>query len=600
MKQFIKQTDEVVKWNLRQLVVFEVLYRLVAGAFYVRMVNALLRFSLHMAGYSYLTMSNMRAFFLRPVTVGCAALALAVLAVIFLLETGSLLTLYQAAAYGRRLDFISILKGGLEKVWDEWEKRDWQLLFLVMANYLTMSAWILLRVLSRIKPVNFVMYEILHSPGARFVLAAGVVFLVAVGIPTMLVSFACMIEQKRFRDGVTRSRALLRGKWPGAVLLFLAVNVVVFLIIAALYVVGILISALLVLLFVDSYAAAAVFITVCMRLEMAVLFVGSCLVVIVDFGALTVIYYRYNQDNVHVGQWDFSRPGRAPLKRKWVLRSVLLLAAGSTFLIFDMARNGVSMDWAPLGMAEVTAHRGSSKMAPENTLAALEAAMDEMADYSEIDVQTTADGVVVLFHDLNAKRMTGVDRRISAMTWEEVQKLDAGKRMGSRFAGERIPTLEQALEACKGRMRLNIELKNLGDRSDLPEKVAALIEEYGMEDQCVISSVKLKYLQRVKEYNPNLRTGYILAAAYGRYYENEWIDFISIRSSFVTRHLVNACHENGKALHVWTINSETEMEQMKMLRVDNLITDYPTRAREVLYEEEGTERLLRYIRMMLK
>ena len=73
MKQFIKQTDEVVKWNLRQLVVFEVLYRLVAGAFYVRMVNALLRFSLHMAGYSYLTMSNMRAFFLRPVTVGCAA-----------------------------------------------------------------------------------------------------------------------------------------------------------------------------------------------------------------------------------------------------------------------------------------------------------------------------------------------------------------------------------------------------------------------------------------------------------------------------------------------------------------------------------------------
>lgn len=110
------------------------------------------------------------------------------------------------------------------------------------------------------------------------------------------------------------------------------------------------------------------------------------------------------------------------------------------------------------------------------------------------------------------------------MTYDQVSWLDVGSHFSSRFAGERIPTLEEVLEACKGRMKLNIELKNIGNSSSLPEQVAALVREYGMEDQCVITSVKLGYLERVKEMAPELRTGYILAAAYGTYYDNEYID----------------------------------------------------------------------------
>ena len=75
MNRLIKETDQVIKLNLRQLVIFEVLFRLVAGTFYIRLVNQLLRFSLRMAGYSYLTMSNMGAFLLRPATIVCALLA---------------------------------------------------------------------------------------------------------------------------------------------------------------------------------------------------------------------------------------------------------------------------------------------------------------------------------------------------------------------------------------------------------------------------------------------------------------------------------------------------------------------------------------------
>ena len=129
---------------------------------------------------------------------------------------------------------------------------------------------------------------------------------------------------------------------------------------------------------------------------------------------------------------------------------------------------------------------------------------------------------------------------------------------------------------------------------------ASNLKEMGMEDQCVITSVSLDYLKRVKEAEPELKTGYILAAAYGSYYKNEFVDFISIRSSLVTKKQIQAAHEYGKAIHVWTVNSRSEIEQMALMGVDNIITDYPTRAKEVLYQPDVAKNLLTYIRQVMK
>ena len=600
MSRLIKETDQVIKLNLRQLVIFEVLFRLVAGTFYIRLVNQLLRFSLHMAGYSYLTMSNMGAFLLRPVTIICVVLAAVLGMVLMVLEIGGLLTAYQAAAYSMRVDSVYILKGAADKFLDEVRRRNWKLLPLALADYLMMNSYLLFRILSRIKPLNFVMYEVLRAPAPRLGLVVLAAALILVGIPTMLVFFTCMVEQKRFDDGFRRSMELLKGRWPKAVGLLLAVNLGLAVGLVLVYILMVVVAAVVVTVFVDGYAAMAVLTAVCTRLELAVLFVGGVLAPLVDFGALTVVYYQFGMKNAHAGPWDFTMPYELHFKRKWILTFTGALAGASLFLVFDMVYNGTSPDWDVLGSIEITAHRGSSKMAPENTMAAIRAAMDEMADYSEIDVQTTVDGIVVVCHDLNLKRVAGVDKRLGTMTYDQVSRLDVGSHFGREFAGERIPTLDEVLEACKGRIKLNIELKSIGDDSGLPEQAAALIREHDMEDQCVITSVKLRYLERVKEFDPDLRTGYILAAAYGRYYDNDSIDFISIRSSFVSRRLVEAAHENGKAVHVWTVNRKSEMEQMKLLGVDNIITDDPARAREILYREEATETLMEYLKMMLR
>ena len=127
-----------------------------------------------------------------------------------------------------------------------------------------------------------------------------------------------------------------------------------------------------------------------------------------------------------------------------------------------------------------------------------------------------------------------------------------------------------------------------------------LILENGMEEQCVVSSTSLGYLERVKLLDPKLRTGYILSAAYGDFYFEEKADFISIRASFVNRQMVERAHARGMTVHAWTVNSKSEMERLRLMEVDNLITDYPVLAREIIYREEATETLLEYLQMVFR
>ena len=103
-----------------------------------------------------------------------------------------------------------------------------------------------------------------------------------------------------------------------------------------------------------------------------------------------------------------------------------------------------------------------------------------MADYIELDVQLTADDEVVVMHDASAARTTGVDRKISEMTLEEVKQLDAGSSYSAEYAGEQVPTLEEVFQLTDGKIRINIELKTTASSVKLAEKVIELIHQYNI------------------------------------------------------------------------------------------------------------------------
>ena len=231
--------------------------------------------------------------------------------------------------------------------------------------------------------------------------------------------------------------------------------------------------------------------------------------------------------------------------------------------------------------AEVIGHRGAAAVRPENTMAAVVKAIEDGADWVEIDVQETADGVVVIAHDSDFMKLAGVPLKVWDATMEDVAEIDIGSWFGPEYASERTPTLQEVLEAAKGKSKVIIELKYYGHDVDLENRVAAIVEGMEMEDDIATMSLKYPAVQKMKALRPDWRAGVLAATAVGDLTGLEG-DFLAVNSNLATPGLVRRIHEAGKDIYVWTVNDPLQMSAMASMGVDGLITDRPAMAREVL------------------
>ena len=538
MKILTKDTWQIIRQNWKNILLFELLYRGITTSVYMRLVSRGIRLALRAAGYSYLTPANIGNFLIRPVTLLIFAAVAFVGILILSLETAGLITAFQGSAYYQKLTPLHILWGGLQKLKDEMIKCNWRLPLFLTVQYLLIHLPFIMRTIVRYKPANFIFQELKKQPVAVAFLVVLLIFGILAVIPRSLTAYGCMIEQKHFHSGVVRSWQMThKRKWKiSSLAMFWELAVI--LLAVAVYAASVCAAALCVVRFSRQNLAMAVLLSSADRLETGIIYLASMLATVAVYAALSVAYYQYGNRRFHTERWDFGYPARGSMNRRTMAVILTAVVGVGLFYIYDLVRNGSELSEELLIETEITAHRGSSRTAPENTIPAIEAAVEEMADSVEIDVQMTADGVVVLGHDASLKRVAGVNRSIASMTFEELEKLDVGSWFSSEYAGTRIPSLSEVLELCSQKTSLNIEIKYVGKNSELPEKTAEMVREYGMENQCVITSTNLSYLKRVKEALPEIRTGYIISAAYGNFYSSEDVDFISIRSGFVTSALM--------------------------------------------------------------
>ncbi len=237
----------------------------------------------------------------------------------------------------------------------------------------------------------------------------------------------------------------------------------------------------------------------------------------------------------------------------------------------------------------ITAHRGASIAAPENTLAAFRAAMDAGATYSELDVQHTRDGQIVVLHDGDFMRMAGDPRKVGELTAADLVSIDVGRRYDAAFAGERAPPLEEVIDLARGRMRINVELKYNVPDPGLAPAVVELLRRKDFLDQVVITSLDPAALRQVEALEPDLPTGHIVTAAVGNVVRTD-ADFLSLNSAQATPSLVRRAHAAGKGVHVWTVNRPDVMLRMIERGVDNIITDDPALLVRVMRERQSLSR----------
>ena len=225
---------------------------------------------------------------------------------------------------------------------------------------------------------------------------------------------------------------------------------------------------------------------------------------------------------------------------------------------------------------DVVAHKGYSTKAPENTLSAFETAIDcGAADMIEFDVRSTKDGVPVVIHDASILKACGVDKEVYDLTLSELQAYAANYQFTDGSFDEVVPTLEAVLKDCSGRIGLLVEIKASDRSPDLPAQIIDLLRKYGCLDQAVIQSGSYEALCQVKDVCPEIPCGLIMAIGIGSYYDMPNVDFFSVEHTFVSESIVQAIHDRGKQIYVWTVNEDVFLEKMRFLGADAIITDKP-------------------------
>ncbi len=239
------------------------------------------------------------------------------------------------------------------------------------------------------------------------------------------------------------------------------------------------------------------------------------------------------------------------------------------------------------------AHRGASAYAPANTLAAFRLAEELGADGVELDVRLSADGVLVVIHDDTVDATTDGHGRVRDMTLPELKRLDAGSWFDPRFAGERIPTLEEVVEALGPHMVLNIELKGSSWRSEgLEQAVVNLVEEQHLDKRVILSSFNPWTVWRLHRLAPHLSIGLLYAPNRSLPLRRAWLrplvhpTTLHPHHSLVTPRYVTWAHAKGYRVYTWTEDDPTEMRRLMDMGVDGIITNRPDVLRREMQKEQ--------------
>ena len=579
------------------------LYKILTNLVFIPAMHGIWGLTLRFSPVNYLSNNNAHQIFTSPTILGGIVLIAVLAAFWTLYEFSLVLHGIDLARRGENVRMRPLFFHALADIRHAVLPRNWPVLFycavlipftdpFVTSNYITQLAVpeYLLGVI-RAKPAYLALYLLIF--------AAAIVLTVC----WVLVLPLFTVERKDFGPAVRQSMAWVRHRFFRLAALLVRWNIGVLLRAALWYLAAYaLLEGAASLIGLQSTRAMLLFSRAMLTVELPFLgFLLECRIITAQCTLIGLLYDRTTD----------REPEPVPPGRRWrsggrlllagMVCGVTLISCLSAWYLFRLPE-GDALLTAVGGITPlVTFHRGDCTVAPENTIPAFRSAILKGGDRIELDVQMSKDGIPVVTHDTNLKRCTGKNAKVYDLTLAQIKLLDAGSWFSSRFTGTRIPTLEEVLRLCQGRIGLNVEIKPSYATPALEAETVRLLRNYGFDaSNCVITSQSYECLCKVKELAPDFPTGYILALGVGNYYDLPAADFFSVENTFITSGMVNAVHLRGKTVSAWTIDRESDASHMLELGVDDLITDKPDMVRSLLAQNAKTDEELLSLRDLLE
>ena len=550
----------------RVFLLFLLFYKVLTNFLFVPALQLIWALTLRFAPIRYLNNKTASRIFASPAIIGCIVV-LAVLAAFWsLYEVAAMLQLLTRVRHGEPLRVGAVFRDVFRSLVRVFLPQNLPLLlygaalipltnFFLAANHLTQFA------------VPEYLWGLLKARAAnRLLFALAVLFVLALLLDGLVVLPKFLLERKSFGCAFAESLRVLRSRTGQLLALALrwmltaTVRTGLMLLCGALLfycvILGVGFASTAALLALSRAALLIELPFLCLLMDCAMTAAQS---------TLTEALYEVTRPS-DAAQPTISGVLPALPREQTVLAGMMACAAlvtcgvAAVYLLFPQTQPLQSV----LGLSDpvITYHRGYSSRAPENTMAAFETALEHGSPRIELDVQMTADGVAVVTHDTSLRRCTGCNANIYDLPYVQVQQLDAGRWFGQKYTGAKVPTLEEVLDLCKGKIQLNIEIKPNAATPELEAETIRIIREKGFAQDCTITSQSYETLCKVKELAPEIRTGYILALGVGSYYDLPAADFFSVQSTFITSGMVQQIHKRSKTISAWTVNREEDASEL--------------------------------------
>ncbi len=591
----LRDSFRLLKYNFSHIIIFELICKIVIVALLTPLLYTLLNFSVSLAGIDYLTAGQMKRYFRAPSTYVLFFVILFLLALYMLMNVSGLVYGLDASHHKEKTFSFAMLFNGVTDGLRLHHLKNLPLLFYMPFAMPFLYTILFSGAVFGLKTPQFLVR--FYRQNKTFLLILLALYIVACfALVRRIFTLHCYsVYDLSYPESRRRSKQLTKGKTLKIVIGLTLINV--FFTALLVFLGGAVSTAFMAVLSkVLSYKKLVFVINLVIRVLFLINYILISLVAtpfIMSY--LSVWFYKLEHDKGFESQKEEKKSlqkkrkeGLIEKRRPRHILAVTLISIVAMILnmyyIFLLTRHKVRLNIAYSTRASVTAHRGDSEHAPENTMSAIRLAAENQADIIEIDVRQTADGVFVLMHDENLARTTGVNKRVGDCTFSYIQTLDAGSKFSGDYAGEPVPTLREALAyAAEEDIFLNIELKPAKTDQNYVDGILQLIYEYGLEEDCVIASSDYKTIKEVKMKNPDLTTVYIMTLAFGEIGDMEYADIFSIRKSYISSRMVKSVHRAGKKIYAWTVNSERDIKDALLLNVDSVITDDPFRTKDIIY-----------------
>ncbi|HKL47916.1 MAG TPA: glycerophosphodiester phosphodiesterase family protein [Candidatus Izemoplasmatales bacterium] len=605
MKKLLLPIKKLIFFDIKKLILIESMIKIIGFLLVFPIFRIAFYYSLQLSGLKYISNSDLIFYLTRPTTIIIAIFVVLVFSIYLLLEYAFLTLLYEHAINGDIIYYKRFFIKGFMRFFYSLGRYHFFLilpifLFFVLFEYVQISLFS-----TAIKLPEVVLVELTSMQSRPWIFILVFVLLFVFFTETVAFTHGLVLEQKTIKKTWIIARKIITKKRIKFIYNIIIFNLLIHIFLIVFYAITILLINLFISVFKNSNIAFGIMITSMYSFYWIINFIFVSILIPVNIAIISYIYHKPKR--------HFIQPAMPVIQTQKPIRRLATIGIGLTFIIV-FSINIVSItssiqetqdQFQIFKQETIIAHRGASYDAPENTIASLEVAIEQGSDAVEFDVRTTKDNVPILMHDDTLKRTTDFDinLKVDDLSFDIIRNYEAGSWFSEAYAGEKIPTLEEALETVQGRVGVFMDIKT--ENKIVEKEIMRLIEFYDMVDDVKIMSFSLAQLQRFKALNPNIETILLISSYYGQInllYTNDSINHFGLRISIIERapNIINEIHQEGKNVYVWKIDSEKQINIGVSADVDGFITSRPVLAREVAHSKASNESFKEILERLFK